>query len=41
MAAFKETFWMEEVIDVIGKQNRGARARNFVRQALLDKEHQL
>ena len=35
MAAFKETFWMEEVIDVRGKQNRGA--RNFVRQALLDK----
>ena len=31
----RKTFWMEEVIDVSGKQNRGA--RNFVRQPLLDK----
>ena len=32
-----KTFWMEEVFDfsVRGKQNMGA--RNFVRQALLDK----
>ena len=34
----QETFWMEEVFDfsVRGKQNMGA--RNFVRQALLDKK---
>ena len=35
----RSPLWMVEVIDVSGKQNRGA--RNFVRQALLDKKHQL